>query len=814
MSRLAQACRAIGERRDRGLRVREWIDDLVRDVRFGARQLLGVPAFTVMALLTIALGIGANTAIFSAVYGVLLRPLPYREAGRLVVTHISLPDAEDVARETGLFDRTAVWATNLYNLAHGSETEQIRGAVVSGDFFPILGVDARLGRTLAPGDRRTAVAVISTRLWKERLGADTAAIGRTLDLGGDAYTIVGIMPPEFQVPSAGMDVWVPLEQALDAAPSQRRNRALRIFRLLGRLPADGTIAQAQDRLSALASRLAASYPDTNAPGVFTLMSLQQRIVGDVARQLVVLQCAVALLLLIACANVANLLLARTTARGREVAIRMALGAGRGRVARQLLVESLMLALAGGAIGSLLAVWAVKAVPALVGDRLPRATDIALDMPVLAFALAASIVTGLLFGLTPILQLAWRGEGASLKDGTRGVVGTAPSRRVRAALVAAEIALSLIVLIGAGLLVRSFVHLLATEVGFPTERLLTFNVQLVKLPTTEERARAALALVDRLRELPGATAAGAATGLAPVIAQRGTRFAVEGDTGPDLPAYWIAATPTYFHALGARLAEGRSFEDRDTTTAPKVVIINETLARRLFPDGPAVGKRLRLVNPDQSPDWRTIVGVSGDVKYGGLDAAGDATVYTPFQQTPFLWVYVVMRTQSPNPLTMAGAARAQVATVDPRLVAAAFQSAEDLISDAVAQPRFVMLFASTFAAIALALAAIGIYGVVSYGVAQRTGEIALRMALGARGGDIMGLFLREGAVLAAAGVLLGLGGAYPATRAMSTLLFEVTPTDPVTFAGLSAALVIVTLAACSVPAWRATRSQPMRALAGE
>jgi putative ABC transport system permease protein len=369
-----------------------------------------------------------------------------------------------------------------------------------------------------------------------------------------------------------------------------------------------------------------------------------------------------------------------------------------------------------------------------------------------------------------------------------------------------------VLIGAGLLARSFVRLLATDVGFEAERLLTFNVQLVKLGSAEERARAALALIDRLRALPGAESAGAATGLAPVIAQRGTRFEAEGDRSTDVrSSYWIAATPTYFEAIGAPIRAGRAFDDRDTSTAPKVVIINRALAERLFGSEPAVGRRVRIVNPEQSAEWRTIVGISPDVKYGGLDGTGDATIYTPFQQTPFLWAYVVVRTRAPDPLTLGRAVRSAVAEVDPRLTAASYQSAGTLIAESVGRQRFVMLFASSFALIALVLAAVGIYGVVSYGVAQRTSEISLRMALGARAGLIVRMFLREAAVLALAGVGAGLVGAYAATRAMSTLLFEVTPTDPATFALVSTGLVLVALAACLVPAWRATRCSPVEAL---
>jgi predicted permease len=792
------------------------MDAFLADLRYAVRQLRKAPGFTAVAVITLALGIGANTAMFSLVRGVLLRPLPYPQAERLVTAGLSLPDFDDLRRAATVFDETAVWASNLYVLGGEGAGEQVRGAVVSDRFFPMLG-GAALGRALTPADARINVVVLGHRLWEGRFGADPGVLGRTIRLSGETYTVIGVMAPEFQFPSGQFDLWVPLEASMGKAPEQLQNRSLRIFRALGRLARGVTLAQAQGQMSAIAARLAQEHPKTNEGVGIEFVPIYDRLVGGVRTALLVLMGVVALVLLIASANVANLLLARAKSREREIAIRTALGAGRGRLVRQLLTESVLLSGAGSALGVLLARWILDVLPTIGGADIPRLVSVRIDLGVLAFTAAVAMATGLLFGLAPAWQAARTDAAHGLREGGRGSTGPA-ARRLRAGLTAAEVALALIVLVGAGLLVQSLVLLLHVDAGFTADHLLTFNVAMVGPAPRTSAQRAALAreIVSRVSQLPGVEVAGGGTGLPPVTPQRATGFVAEGvaeSSANGRRGYFLAVTPDYFRALGTRVREGRAFADIDGAGAPEVVILNRALARRLYGDAGAVGRRLKLIDPDQGDGWRTVVGVVDDVRYSGLDDPSESAIYTPFAQTPFLWTYVMVRTQGP-PMALAGAIRAAVSAVDPSLEAAAVKPMTDVMAATVAQPRFNVVLLSALAGLALVLAAVGIYGVISYSVVQRTKEIGIRMALGADRRDVVLMVTGESLRLAAMGVGAGLLGAAAGARVLTTLLFEVQPTDAATYASAAGFLVLVALAASAVPAWRATRVAPVSALRAE
>jgi putative ABC transport system permease protein len=520
-------------------------------------------------------------------------------------------------------------------------------------------------------------------------------------------------------------------------------------------------------------------------------------------------------LLIACANVASLSLARTTARQREMAVRVALGAGRWRLVRQMLTESLVLAAIGGALGLLLAAWMIDSLVPLVADRLPRADSIALDSMVLLFTAAASAVTGAVFGLAPALQASRTNLNESLKEGGRGTAGSARGQRLRAGLVVAEIALALMAVTGAGLLLRSFSELMRVDAGFDPERLLTLNVQMIDRDGPA-RAHTASRILERLTALPGVVEAGGNTGLPPMTAQRGTRFEVDGraSANPDERfAFFMAASPGYFRALGSRLVSGRAFDERDRSGSQPVVIVSSGLARRVFGDEDPVGRRLKLVNREQSPEWRTIVGVVGNIRYNGLDDGYESAIYTPFSQTPFLWTYLMIRTAG-DPAAMAGSVKAAIREVDAALSPAAVRPMTELVADSVAQPRVNATMVGIFAALALLLAAAGVHGLLSYSVEQRRHEIGVRVALGAKPRDVVRVVLGQTLRLAVAGVGLGLLGAYAFGRVMSGLLFEVSATDPATLAAVSGLLALVALAASYIPARGAMRVDPMAALRAE
>ncbi len=783
---------------------------LWQDLRYGARTLLKNPGFTLIAVITLALGIGANTAVFSVVHAVLLKPLPYKDAERIVVARVSPPDFRDVKESAQSFDQIAVWASNLYNVTINGETAQVRGAIVSPEFLPMLGHPA-LGRFWLPEEDMQNLAVISHDYWQNAFGGGADIIGKTISLYGKPHTIVGVTPPEFQYPSREFKLWNTMGARMADAPQQMENRQLRIFRAVARLKPGVSPAQMQAEMEVISQRLERQYPDTNSGVRIIFTPLYDLIVGDVQRALWALLATVGLVLLIACANVANLTLSRMAAREREIAIRTAMGAGRWRVTRQLITESLLLAAVGGLCGLLLATWGLDALVAFNPANIPRLSGVGVNSQALLFTLAVSVATALIFGLVPAWQATRGNLNQTLRDGGRGA-GNVSRSRLRGALVIAEVALSLVVLIAAGLLIKSFNRLLGVETGFTAENLLTANLPLVEFKDPQRRANLVSEVIARIAEVPGVQAVSGGSALPPVTAQRATRFAVQGlsNEGGLRTSYFIAVSPDYFRALGTRMTEGRDFTPLDNDAAPEVVIINRTMARNLFPNESAIGKRLQLVNSEQSNEWREIVGVVADVRYSGLDDPGEAAIYTPFAQTPFMWSNLMIRTSVP-PQTLVHSVRNAIVSANSTLLPANFVTMDQLVSESVAQPRFNTVLLAAFAALALALAAVGIYGVIAYSVNQRTHEIGVRMALGARNGDVLRLVLRQGMKPALVGALIGLAGAWAATRLISGLLFEVNATDPATFAAVTLSLLAIALLACWIPARRATKVDPMIAL---
>jgi putative ABC transport system permease protein len=782
----------------------------MNDIRYAVRTLLRAPAFTLVAVLTLALGIGATTAIFSVVNAVLIRPLPYTDADRLMTTRGSLPDLRDWQQSTGSFEAMAFWASNLFNLKVGTDSQQVRGAMVTRELLPLLGVEPFLGRSFSADDYRQDTVILSHGLWQSRFGGDTHVIGQTIDLSGTTFTVIGVAPAWFRFPSADFQLWAPLSSIDIKVPAQAKNRAFRIFSAVAKLKAGVRLEQAQAETQAFSTRLAREFPATNEGITLRLQPLYDRLVGDVKATLRILLGTVGLLLLIACANVANLMLARATVREREMAIRVALGAGRRRLFQQLITESLALSVAGGLLGLLVTLWGIDLLPAMLQQRMPRAEGIRVDGVVLAFAACATLFTGMFFGLAPALQ-ATGAPGGALKDSGRSVAGSVRGRQLRRGIVVAEIALAVVVLVGAGLLMRSFATLVARDPGFVPAQLISFNVQLVTLPDNPSRARVGAALIDRLAELPGVEA-GAATGFPTVTPQRATRFAVEGRslTADQDTAHFIAATPGYFATLRSPVLQGRAFDKSDDEGGLPVVLINQTLARQLFPNGDGIGRRLKFINPEQSSEWRTIVGIVGDVNYVGLTENVAPAIYTPFEQTPFMWLYVMVR--SPGDVeSLTRTLRSVVPSVHPSLTAANIRPMTDVLGEGVSEPRFNMLVVSAFALLALLLSSIGIYGVIAYSVAQRTHEIGVRMALGAARRDVLQLVLGEGARIAVAGVAFGIVGAFGLTRLMASLLVGVSPLDPLAFTGGALMLLAVGLVATYVPARRATRVEPMTML---
>jgi putative ABC transport system permease protein len=802
------------------------MNTLLQDVRYGLRVLLKNKGFTAVAILALALGVGANTAIFSLVNGVLLRPLPFPNAERIVYfegrnptqgitdSNISFPDFLDWSQQGDLFAATAAYYTGNSNLAaDGAEPERVPRAGVTTGFFAVLGVQPVLGRAFVPEDDKpetVTVAIISHGLWKRRFGSDPGIIGRQVQISARQITILGVMPPGFEFPEQ-TQIWT--TSGVKVSDEPRDNRS---WSAIARLNPGVDVQVAQSRISAINAKNAKEFHETNKGWDANLAILHDRMVREIKPSLLALLGAVGLVLLIACANVANLLLARGAARQKEIAIRAAMGASRGRVVRQMLTESILLSAIGGVAGLLISIWLTDVLISIVPEGAPRMDQVGIDYRVLSFAFGISALTGILFGLVPALQASKLDVTSSLKEGGRTGEG---HRRTsaRSLLLIGEVALSLMLLVGAGLLIKSFIHLQEIRPGFNPHNAL---LAMVSLPgakyNKQQRPEFFRQLVERLAASPGVQAVGGAINL-PLGATNygiGRAFIPEGrpltvDEAAD--ASFSTITGDYFRALQIPLLAGRTFEVRDGPDAPKVVVINESAAKRHFGSpAEAIGKRLGIWRDEKF--MREIIGVVGDTKTSALDAQSGAQIYVPHAQDP-AWNFmgVVVRTAG-DPAAFATTLRREVQALDKDQPVYSVRTLDDVVANSLGTRRVSMQLFAVFAGAALLLAALGIYGVMAYSVTQRTQEIGIRMALGAQKSDVLGLVIRQGMTLSVIGVIVGLAGAFALTRVIGNLLYGVTATDPATFLGIPLLLLLVALIACYLPARRAARLDPTIALA--
>jgi putative ABC transport system permease protein len=799
------------------------MDTLLQDLRYTVRTLLKNRGFALVAVLTLALGIGANSAIFSVVNAVLLRPLPYAESERLVAVSPGVMPGEYLLmrEENRSFAEVAIYRSGVgFNLSGDGEPERLTGAYASTNLFSTLGAGPLFGRTFLPAEEEPGddrVVILSHDLWRQRFGADPQVLGREILVDGEPHTVVGVMQAHFHFPAAGTQLWIPLGVTRTSPPALWGGWGGNV---VARLRPDVAPEQALAEMHALTQRFreantlwtpAADYrPDQR------VVQLRDEMVGDVRRMLLVVLGAVGFVLLIACANVANLLLARAAARRKEVAVRTALGAGRGRLVRQLLTESLVLAVVGGAIGLLLAYCGVHVLERGLPADTPRLAEIAIDLQVLGFTLLITLLTGVLFGVLPALRASRADVHGALKQGARPGF-SAGHRRLSATLVAGEIALAVVLVSGAGLLIRSFSELLRVDPGFRVESVVSARITPPPVLYGEaHRQRAFYAeLLERTQTLPGVQSV-AATNQLPLVGQwSGFAFEVEGD--PYLPGTSAPTTadrrvtPEYLRVMGIPLLSGRLLSEADRQGTPGVALVNEAMARQSWPGEDPVGKRFKPVWwQDQ---WITVVGVVANVRQQGLAAEVEPEIYRPFAQEPTDAMTLILRTTA-DPGALVANLRSALAAVDPDVPVSEIRTLEQVISQAVTTPRFTMLLLTVFAALALVLGAVGIYGVLSYAVGQRTHEIGVRMALGARRSDMLALVVQQGLVLTLIGVGVGLLGAFAATRLLRTLLFEVSPTDPLTFLAVPLLLGAVALLASYLPARRAARVDPMIALRSE
>jgi predicted permease len=798
------------------------METLAQDIRYGVRMLLKNRSFTIVAALALALGIGANTAIFSVVNAVLLRPLPYRNPAQIMtVLHgASNPVAPanffDLRDQNQVFESMAAAQYWTPNLTGRDSPEHLDALQLTADMFHLLGVNPLLGRTFLAGEDQPGnqhVVVLSYRLWQRRFGGDQGVIGQQVTLDGEGYTVIGVMPPEFQFApfwATRAEIWSPLNLA--PRINDRNGQSLRVF---ARLKQGVTREQAQAEIDTISARLERQYPDSNKGLSVFVDPLHEKVVGKTRPALLILLGAVCFVLLIACANVANLMMARATARQKEIAVKTALGASRSRIVRQLLTESVLLSLLGGAAGLLLAAWGIDGLLALSPANLPRAQTISLDMYVLCFTLAISVLTGLLFGLAPALQASKLDLNESLKEGGRGSTEGRRRNRARRLLVISEIALALVLLVGGGLMIRSFLRLQSIDSGFNPRNVLTMIVSLAgsEHSTGPKRAVFFNQLLERVENMPGVLSASAINHL-PLGGDTWTiGFAIEGrpasPSGQSPRGVYRIVRPNYFKTMGATLFEGRDFNERDNETAPGVIIINEAMARRYWPNEEAIGKRMQVALDDTSP--RQIIGVVKDVKQSEWTAEPRPEMYLPhLQATAPQYMTLLVRADS-DPMKMAAAVQGEVWAIDKSLPVSEIRSMEEVIAASIAPQRFNMLLLALFASIALILAAVGIYGVMSYSVTQRTHEIGIRMALGARASDVVKMIVGQAMALVAIGIGAGLVGAFLLTRLMASLLYDVSVTDPATYITISVALAGVALGACFIPARRATKVDPMVAL---
>jgi putative ABC transport system permease protein len=819
------------------------METLLKDLQYAFRVLAKRPGFTAVAVVALALGIGANTAIFSVVNSVLLNPLPFEESERLMVVRqtnlargmpdmgVSLPDFRAWRESNQVFEHMTALATSSFNISEATEPERVMGATVTSEFFSVLKSPPAVGRAFTAQEEvygHHYVAVLSHALWQRRFGAAAKLDGQTVMLNGERYAVIGVMPRDFQFPDPQVELWTPLSLPDDSSYNTRGNFWLNV---VARLKPNNTEEQARADIAAIAHRLEQDHPELGGIGT-AVLSLREEVVGSVETPLIILLVAVGFVLLIACANVANLMLARATARQKEFAVRTALGATRRRLIRQLLTESLTVGLAGGAAGLLLAFWGVDALTGFGPEDLPRISEIGVDRNALLFTLAVSVLTGIIFGLVPAIHASRPDLNDALKEGGRATGASAHSR-VRSLLVVAEIALALVLLIGAGLMINSLLRLQNVNPGFNPQNVLTMLVALPDSKYSADRPDLTTAFFGQLSErvgaLSGVESVGLTTSLPFTNTSWGKLFSITGRAAPatleEIPAVqYRQVSAGYFETMQIPIVKGRLFDRSDDAESAPVAIINETLAKRFWPDANPIGETIILGPPEEMippgilpPGYRftrfKVVGIVGSVKHNGLTADTQAEVFTPNIQAGSELsntMFLAARTTS-NPLAFTNAIRNIVYSLDRDQPVARVATMETLLADSMARSRFITLLLGVFAAVAMILAGVGVYGVMSYTVAQRTHEIGVRMALGASSGDVLRLVARQGLVLALAGVAIGLAASLLLTQYLSSQLYGVSATDPVTFAAISLLLVGVALVACALPARRATRVDPMVAL---
>ncbi|HLM56809.1 MAG TPA: ABC transporter permease [Pyrinomonadaceae bacterium] len=830
------------------------MEAVMQDLRYGFRMLVKNPTFTFIAVLALALGIGANTAIFSVVNVMLLRPLPFADSDQLVAVwtrnvarsttrgSTAPPDFRAWQEQNAAFQGLGAYYLGDFNISARSEPERVRGAFVTSNLFPLLGTKPALGRLFSPEEEKFGqhrVAILGHGLWQRRFGSDPNLIGQQVTLNSESYTVVGVMPPDTWLRQAKQkaELWIPMAFEPGSNQNTRNNYFLNV---IGRLKPGVEVAQAQAKMDVIAGQLAQDYKENAGLGA-RVVSLSEDTSGDNRPILLILLGAVGCVLLIACANVANLLLSRAASRERETALRIALGASRGRLIRQWLTENIMMSVLGGALGLALAAWGLQAIVALAPENLSRTAiitqdaGIAIDHRVLIFTMLLSVLTGVIFGLLPVLQASNPDLNKALKDSGRSTTGSARSRRMRGVLVVSEIALALVLLVGAGLMLKSFMRMQSTDPGFNSEKLLTMQIALPELKYKEARQRTAFfqQAIERIKGLPGVQSVGATTGLPMSNESWGKQFSIEGHTPPTTldqveAVEFHQATPDYFRAAGISLLKGRFFTEQDTQDSPGVVIINEAAAKKFFPGEDPIGKRVWMGPPESmlSPTLlppggqfprATVVGMIRDVMSYGVDKPVEWEVFAPYQHgggnIPLSKMYVAVRTTG-DPLALSGAVRGEVRALDPDQPVADLKTMEQRLSDSLWQPRFNMILLLVLAGVAAFLASIGIYGVVSYSVAQRTPEIGVRVALGAQPRDVMKLIMRQGFVLAFVGLGIGLAAAFGLSRVLSSLLYGVSSTDVSIFALVTLLLLTVTLLGSFIPARRAMKVDPLTALRNE
>jgi predicted permease len=801
------------------------LEDLWQDLRFGARGLLKQPAFTLVAVLTLALGIGANTAIFSVVNAVLLRALPYHNSHRLVLAYgtdqgggpgtISVAEAQDFAAQLTTLEDFAAMQSQSINLTGGAQPERVRGAFVTANFFEVFNLSPVMGRTFARGEDQPGadrVVVVNEGFWRRRLNSNPELASQKVILNGEPYSVVGVVPDSFRHPlDEEVEIWTTVQQF----PSYSPKRDARFLFGIGHLKPGIIMSQAQAEADNVAARLARAYPSESAGLGAKVELLEELTVRNIRPILLALFAAVGCILLIACSNLANLTLARSTVRQKEFALRSALGAGRGRLVRQLLTETMLLALLGGGIGLLLARWGTDLLLAVNPDVLPQG-EVRLDAPVLLFTLGASMLTGLLFGLTPAWQMSRLDPHTTLKEGARSVSDGAGALRARSVFVVVQIALALVLLVGGALFIKSFYRLLQVNPGFKTENLLTLEYRLPRNKYVESSAQWEFhrQVVEQLRAVPGVQSAALIRGLPLTGNGASVRIVLpDGETPPkgqEPQALFNTATPDYFATMGIPFVQGRLFNDGDRPGTPSVFVINQTMARRFWPGQDPIGKQIKIVDDDTTG---TVIGVVGDAKQYWLSEEQRPQIYSSYSQSPGLFATVVVRTNV-KPMSLSQAVRDAVWKVDKDQPVWKVRTVESLLAYNVADKRFLMLLMVIFAGLALTITAIGLYGVLNYTVERRTHEIGIRMALGASAGDVLKLVVSQGMRLAMTGVAVGLIASFALTRFIQSLLFGVSATDALTFTSVSVLLGVVALLACYIPARRATKVDPLTALRAE